>query len=341
MCMHSRGSFFEKVKSSGIPIYIFSYTTIMKPYTKGLLNCFRISRKFKEIKPDIIHSFHYSADYSEALAARLAGIKWVYTKKNMSWGGSSANAWKLRSRLANAIIVQNTDMLRLYFPHSKKVSLIPRGVNITDFEFDPHLPDLRSNYGITKDENIIITVANLVPVKGIELLIEAFNLLVNDNPDWYLIIVGDDSNDYANKIKLLCEELRIHEKIIFTGKVSDVKSHLQMAKIFVLPTLNKGREEGFPVSLLEAMVNGRYVIGSAVSGIRDQLRYFPNNLFTPGDYKDLYNRLITFISLSKNEQEQLIFSISKYAIEQFRIENEINQHSYLYNMLLRGGSIIV
>ena len=40
---------------------------------------------FRKLKIDLIHSFHYGSDYSEALAAKFAGIPWVYTKKNMNW----------------------------------------------------------------------------------------------------------------------------------------------------------------------------------------------------------------------------------------------------------------
>src|SRR5690554_7042351 len=64
-CMHRRGGFFKTVEASGIPIHIIQYTTNMKPYVKGLASCYQISKKLKAIGPDIIHSFHYAADYSE------------------------------------------------------------------------------------------------------------------------------------------------------------------------------------------------------------------------------------------------------------------------------------
>ena len=48
---------------------------------------------------DLIHSFHYGPDYSEALAAKIAGIPWVYTKKNMNWGDSK-NVEKTRQTLS-------------------------------------------------------------------------------------------------------------------------------------------------------------------------------------------------------------------------------------------------
>ena len=76
-----------------------------------LWECFQLSKVFKRINPDIIHSYHYAADYTEPLAAKMAGIKWIYTKKNMSWKGPSYRGWKLRSWLADGIICQNKDML--------------------------------------------------------------------------------------------------------------------------------------------------------------------------------------------------------------------------------------
>ena len=48
-----------------------------------IYKCYQLSNIFKKINPDIIHSYHYAADYTEPIAARMAGIKWIYTKKNM------------------------------------------------------------------------------------------------------------------------------------------------------------------------------------------------------------------------------------------------------------------
>jgi glycosyltransferase involved in cell wall biosynthesis len=134
LCLHDRGHFFKTVEESGIPIHIFEYTTPMRPVIKGLRGCWKTSRELTKINPDIIHSFHYAADYSEPLAAKMAGYKWVYTKKNMNWGGGSKNAWLLRSFLADRIVVLNTKMADQFFPNSRgKTSLIPRGVDTRVF----------------------------------------------------------------------------------------------------------------------------------------------------------------------------------------------------------------
>lgn len=91
-CKIDEGEFFKVVKDSGIPVHVFNYEAPMRPVFQLLKQAWKISRKLKEIKPDIIHSFHYSNNYGEALSAKLAGAKWVFTKKNMMWGSDGANA---------------------------------------------------------------------------------------------------------------------------------------------------------------------------------------------------------------------------------------------------------
>ena len=53
----------------------------MIPRIAGIKKCITTANYFKSLGIDLIHSFHYGADYSEALAAKLAGIPWMYTKK--------------------------------------------------------------------------------------------------------------------------------------------------------------------------------------------------------------------------------------------------------------------
>lgn len=328
MCMHDRGEFFKVVKQSGISVHLYAYTTPMKPYWKGLLNCWKTSRVFKNIAPEIIHSFHYSSDYSEGLASRLAGIKWIYTKKNMSWGGSSKNAWRLRTLLASGIIAQNTDMLKQFFPNSKKVTLIPRGVDVGQFAPGPLDQALRKLYGVEEGERIIICVANLVPVKGVEVLIDAFTGLAMDFPQWKVWLVGDDKNEYGDTLKQKVNALALSARIIFTGRQPNVKPFLDQAEIFVLPTLNQGRMEGSPVSLLEAMANGKVIVASDIPGIRDQLIGFGRYLIQPANENELCSRLRDLICC--DTLSGLGHQFIQHVTNNFSIELEVDRHANVY-----------
>jgi glycosyltransferase involved in cell wall biosynthesis len=326
LCKHEKGEFFKVVKNSGLKIHIFEYESKMRPIIKGIYSCWKVSRKLKQINPDIIHSFHYSSDYSEALAAKFAGIKWIYTKKNMNWGGNSKNSWRLRTLLAKHIIAQNTDMMKEFFPSRKNVTLIPRGVNT---EYFKPLSDLNE----ASQNKTIICVANLVPIKGVDILINAFKLVIENHKDWKLQIVGDNANNTGIELQNLISKLKLNDNVTLIGKIQNVSDFLQNATIFVLPTLKKGRMEGSPVSLLEAMAMAKLVIGSNIPGIKDQLRDFEDFLFKSGDVSDLSRVLLKNMNLNRDEFDSITSNFRNYAVSHFDISIEINNHSKVYNKL--------
>jgi glycosyltransferase involved in cell wall biosynthesis len=329
-CFHTRGAFFENVKRSGIPVHVFPFTASMNNRLSALLRTWRISRKLRKIDADIVHSFHYSNDYTEALASRLAGKKWVFTKKNMSWGN---RAWKLRSWLANGIIAQNTDMLKNFYPGWPKVKLIPRGVNIEEFHSISPLTSILEEYKISAGSRIIMCVANLAPVKGIEVLIDAFFTIAKDFPNTFLFIVGDDNSEYGQSLHRLAGENQYRTRIIFTGKKPNVKEFLSVAEIFVLPTLNKGRQEGSPVALLEAMAMGKYVLASDVAGIRDQLRNLRSHLFPAGNADVLAKALKDALLLTSNQRSETGKVLRHEVVEHYSIEKEVQAHEVFYESL--------
>lgn len=332
-CMHSRGEFFKTVEASGIPIHILNYTTPMKPYVKGLKRCYQISKKLRAIAPDLIHSFHYAADYSEPLAARMAGITWIYTKKNMNWGGASKNGWRLRSYLASAIAVQNKDMMIDFFPHSKKTSLIPRGVDVETFKPIPVKDSLLQQWHVAPRQRIIMCVANLVPVKGIETLLHAFKAAQAQLPEWTLMIVGDNNNSYGQEMIALSKALGLSKVVLFCGKQTNVQDYLGLAEIVVLPTLNEGRKEGSPVALLEAMASGKNVLGSNISGIRDQLQPFQDHLVTAGDSDAWKTALLSMCSNSKEMNQDIGKRFREYVIQHYHIDMEVKRCESLYLQL--------
>lgn len=331
-CMHNRGAFYKVVKESGIPVHVFQYTTVIKPYHKGVYRCVKIAKEFRRIKPDIIHSFHYSADYSEALSARLAGVKWIYSKKNMSWGGSSKNSWYMRTFLANHIIYQNTDMKKQFFPTSKKVTLIPRGVDTSEFFPFPANTQLLEKYSFTTNDRIIIAVANLVPLKGIDILIKAFNQGALLASNWKLLIVGDANNAHGKELKQLVVDLKLSNYVVFTGKVLNVNEHLNLAEIFVLPTIFKG--EGSPVAMLEAMATGLCVLGSNLPGIKDQLITFPEHMVEAGNIELWRVKLQEFTSKTQEELKAMGQLFYNQVYEKYQIANEVVKTEKVYKKIL-------
>ncbi len=328
-CSHSRGSLFKKVVTSGIPFYINNNQVEMKPRLKGLLKCYQLSKFFKTINIDLIHSFHYGPDYSEALAAKIAGIPWVYTKKNMNWGGNSKNGWKMRSILSSHIFVQNRDMQNLFFKNSIKTSLVPRGVDTAKFFPKRKQTSLMKKFNLQKSEIVILTVANISPIKGIDILLKSFIKLAHKYNFVRLFVVGNKDSDYAKTIESIARNSLYKFKIHFTGKVDEVANYYNIADIFVLPTDKKG--EGCPVSLLEAMSCGISSLGSDVSGIKDILKPFPELLFSPGDQNSLTEKMENLIIIRKDRKKNL----RQHILDKYNINIEVKAHEKIYKKILR------
>ncbi|HMS64406.1 MAG TPA: glycosyltransferase [Ignavibacteria bacterium] len=327
-CAHTKGGFFEKVKESGIPVHIFQSWESVKLSFENYKKISEITRNFKKIKPDIIHSFHYSSDFSEAIAAKMSGSKWIFTKKNMSWGSAS---WKIRSYLSDAIITTNSDMIKEFYQGNKKLHLISRGVNTNEFVPFNRNDELYKELGFNEKDRILITVANIVPVKGIEILLKAFQKVSETSPDCKLIILGDYNSDYAMKLKENTERSSLNGKVIFPGKVLNVKEYLNISELFILPTLKKG--EGSPVSVLEAMALKKYVLGSDVPGIRDLLSSFKELLFEAENSDDLALKINFFLNLSKDQIEKKGNELRDEVLNNFTIDIEVKKHEEIYEKL--------
>ncbi|MCB0726129.1 MAG: glycosyltransferase [Ignavibacteriae bacterium] len=327
-CRHERGDLFNSAKSLNIPIYISEFSAPMKPRVKGFESVYKLSRFFKKINPDIIHSYNYSDDYSEALAAKLARIKWIYTKKNMSWG---SNAWKIRSKLADAIIPQNNEMIKVFFNEKTNYSLIPIGIDLNEFSKMEKSSVVSEKYNLNGSSPVILTIANIIPIKGIDYLIQGFELILEDFASPKLLIVGEDKTDYADKLKNNVKERNLEEKVIFTGKQSDIKSFFSVADIFMLPSMKTG--EGGPISVLEAMASGIISYGSDVPGIRDQFKNLQDQLFESENPGSIANKILHWSNLSAEEIKERIRIQKEFIEKYYSIENEISNLDLLYQKI--------
>ena len=245
----------------------------------------------------------------------------------MSWGNK---AWKIKSKLSNHIITINTAMQSLFFKSYTNVSYIPVGI-----DFDVFYPRERTyqidDIPIKKDCFVIISVANMVPVKGIEVLIEAF---LNFEKKVYtpskLILVGDSQKEYKSKLQ---QQSKASQNIYFLGKKKDVRPYLAEADLFVIPTLDKGRKEGQGVATLEAMAMGIPVIASDLDGLRDVMNHAKDQLFEAGNTRQLEKLILDNFNCSKKEKKEVIRYNRKAIHKKFELKKVISRHQLLYQSL--------
>ena len=128
------------------------------------------------------------------------------------------------------------------------IEIVPTGVELDDFNFLPQKGNFKSKYGISPDEKLILFLGRINKIKGLDLLIKAFNRIDNDNVK--LAIVGGDYG-FKQELNQLISEFNLKDKVIFPGVLIDdaKKEALIDCDLFVIPS----RYESFGVSTLEAM----------------------------------------------------------------------------------------
>ncbi|MGM5470820.1 glycosyltransferase [Flavobacteriaceae bacterium LMO-SS05] len=313
-CKHNRGSFFKTVEALGLPIYIMDTTIALRPYWNFFFRLGPLIRFIKTHPVDIVHSWGWSSDWSEVLAARLAGSKFVYTKKAMSWGNLH---WTIRSYLSHFIITVNEDM-SAFFPNKTHQQLIPFGLDTEYYKSDVDPKSLEAS--VFK----MITVAHLVPVKGIETQLQALHQL--NNPRIHLDIIGDDQTPYASDLKQMTSDLQLDQQVSFLGKQSDVRPFFAKAQLYCISS----KMEGMPMALVEAMCMGIPVLGSNVPGVRFVLKDFPDLLFEPGDATALAHKIEALYLKTPEAREGLAKQLRDYCGTHFSLNTFINAHETLY-----------
>lgn len=325
-CIHDKGVFFKEIENLDVKIHLFPFVINYRPFLTFPFRIIKIISFFRKHKFDLIHSWHWSSDFSEPLAAKLAGIPWVYTKKSMGWGNK---AWKWRTALSSKIITVNSDMKSFYSEKTlKKIEDIPFGVDVSFFENQPKNNSILLNkLKIETSDFVVISVVNLTRVKGIEILIKSIIELEKSNIK--LLIIGSDKGEYAISLKKMTRDF---SSIQFLGKKSDVRPYLAIADIFVIPTLELG--EGLPVAPLEAMASGKIVIGSNVSGIKDILEPFPECIFEPNNVSSLKKCLLRIKNMNKNDYNQLQRDMKSHVKNRYSIVSSLKSHVEFYKTIL-------
>lgn len=136
----------------------------------------------------------------------------------------------------------------------------------------------------SEDSIMILSVGNLIPIKGHELLIRAAESLAAEFPAVRWEIIGDGPE--RHRLESLAAELNVAGRVSFLGRQSreQVASAMRRCTIFALPS----RYEALGCVYLEAMSCGKPIIGCREQGIAEIVRHGSNGfLVGPDNGKEL------------------------------------------------------
>lgn len=180
--------------------------------------------------------------------------------------------------------VEKSVIYRVGKKYIKKHKVIYNNVNSP--RIMRHSKQKKINWG--HNTKVVGYIGYLHKGKGIEYLIQAFNIVRKKIKNILLVIVGDGPN--RENLLALVEKLGINNKVIFLDYKRNVFPYIKSFDLMVLPSLH----EGFGNVICEALYCGTPVIGSKVGGIREALLY-EDLLFKPGDVKELSDKLLKIL----------------------------------------------
>ena len=162
-----------------------------------------------------------------------------------------------------------------------RIAIRPNGIDPAEFDSPPDAAAFRARHGIAGGTPIILFLARVNRIKGVDFLVQSFALVHKRVPQALLLIVGPDDG-YLGEVKRQVNALGIGEHVRFIGYL-DGKEKLaayRAASVYVLPSTY----DIFGITLLEALACGTPVIATDGVGFADFMRQ--NNIGAVVDFGD-------------------------------------------------------
>jgi PEP-CTERM/exosortase A-associated glycosyltransferase len=255
------------------------------------------ARRIREIastfRPDVIHAHSPVLNALPALwAGRSLGVPVVYELRAL-WEDAavdhgSTNESSLRYRTSRALetfalrqvdgIATICDGLRDEIVSRgvapERITVIPNAVDVDEFRGDT-IADTALRTALGFDDKIVVGFAgSFYAYEGLDLLLEAYSLLIPHMPTLRLLLVGGGPQE-AN-LKALAAKLGIAESVVFTGRVphAQVSRYYGLIDLLAYPRRSMRLTELVtPLKPLEAMAQGRVFVASDVGGHRELVRH--------------------------------------------------------------------
>lgn len=266
---------------------------------KDALTIWKLYRLFKRERPDIVHTHTAKAGTvgrvagliyrwfsPRALLGRPRPCRFVHTYHGHIFHGyygplkTRIFLWieKVLAKLVTDRIVVLSEQQRREINeefgvgHAGQFSVIPLGLDLSIFEnWNDGGRRFRGELGIGADDILVGIVGRLTEIKNHELFLRAAARLrekfVSHSPNARVrfVVVGDGA--LRNKLQQQANLPGLAGDVIFVGNRRDPENFYPALDIVALTS----RNEGTPLTLIEAMANGRAVISTAVGGVVDLL----------------------------------------------------------------------
>jgi len=255
---------------------------------------FAVTRAIREASPDVVIAFGNAVLLPDVIV-RLHGAHrpwWELANSLAPWDSYEGARRRLNPhhrivlalekriltpRIARAVLAASdqaaADIRRLYPAIADRVRVVPDGIDLDAFHFDPTAREATRRAWRADDSFVVLTVATEVRRKGIATLLDAFVLFSSERPDAVLVVAGSAPRA---EIERLAAARGISDRVRMPGFVPDIAAAYGAADLFVFPTIFD--PWGLPV--VEALACGTPVVTSKAAGSSQVIVPSENGLLT-------------------------------------------------------------
>jgi len=298
-----------------------------------------LTRKIREIRPDIVHTRNWGAFEGLLAARQVGGCARVHSEHGIDWDSAQKESWRrllcrrLAFELADRVLsvshqLRDLHAQRTRFP-ARKIEVIHNGVDSRRFSPDPAVRlRVRRELGISDGEFSIGCVGNLIPVKDHLTLLRAIRGFAQSGRPWRLLVAGA-----GPELPALTTFVDAHpgwrDRVMFLGSSSSVPEVLNAMDVYALSSLT----EGISNALLEAMATGLPVVVTDTGGNPEVVVGGDSGLLFPvGDDARLTEHLLALEARSDWRLELGQRALRRVR-DEFSIDSMVRKYEELYESL--------
>ena len=280
---------------------------------------FKIKKIIKSYKPDIVHTHASKSGTIGRLAAHSCKVKVIihtfhghvfHSYFNKTISSVIIAIERYLAKKSHAIIaisnLQKKELVEVYkIAPENKVFTIPLGFNLEKYAIDLDNKRLvfREKYGFKTDEIVIGIIGRVVPIKNHVMFVEMASIVKkNAGKNVRFAIIGD--GDALPAVKKKAAEVGLSYSYFITAPKSNtdiVVTSWETQIDYVLAGLDivalTSRNEGTPVSLIEANAAYKPVVSTNVGGVEDVITHGENGFLAPlNDVKTFADYVIKLVN---------------------------------------------
>ncbi len=237
-----------------------------------------VASTIRSTQPDLVHTTLYRSDVAArpAAAALDTPVVSTWASTGPTHGGALLRAKRVRTTAIDRHTARHavrfhavsapvaTTVGRRLGVDPDRIDVIPRGRDVSRFGEPARRRglELREHHGLGGGP-LIVACARHEPAKGLDVLLDASTSLLARRADVTLVIAGAAGSETPRLDRIR----RTHphpERVRVLGEIDDVPALLSTATVSVVPS----RVEGFPGTVVEAMLAGTPIVASDLPTIR-------------------------------------------------------------------------